>query len=370
MRILRRGAALFACFVVASGPAATPADKTAARTHAISQARAIIQKDIAPAVPGLAVAVAVDGQLTWSEAFGYANLAKKSPVTPTTRFRIGSISKPLAAAGLAVLVERGRLDLDAPVQKYVPEFPDKGGKITTRQLAGHLGGIRHYRGPEMLLNEPFANARAALRIFAQDPLEAAPGTKYVYSTYGWTLISAAMEAAAQQDFVEFMDEHVIRPLGLTHTRVDRQGVNDPNRTEFYEGVPGKFTVAPAVDLSYKWAGGGYLSTAEDLVRFGSALLQPGFLRRETLTLLFTTQRTADGAPINYGLGWRVLRDAQGHRVMLHTGGSVGGTSVLLLHPETKTVVAMVCNHSKSPFSKERWEAVAEMFAPVFAAAGK
>lgn len=342
------------------------AAEPAALTAAIAQSRAIVLEKIAPKVPGVSVAVAVDGRVVWSEGFGLADLAAKKPVTPATRFRIGSISKSLTSVGLMLLVERGRIDLDAPVQRYVPEFPDKGAVITLRQLGGHLGGIRHYRGNEALLNRPFATVRAGLAIFQDDPLAAPPGTKYRYTSYGWNLLSAAMETVAGEDFLAFMDAHVLRPLALAQTRPDRKGAVDPARTQFYAGeAPDRFTIAPPVDQSYKWAGGGYLSTPEDLVRFGSAVMQPGFLRAESLTLLFTPQRTSDGKPTDYGIGWRIVRDAQGHRVMLHTGGSVGGTSVLLLHPDTRTVVAMVCNHSRSPFAKETWEPIAEAFGPVF-----
>ncbi len=361
---MRARHALF--FVALFCTAQLPAADSAPSKAAIAQSRAIVLKEIAPKVPGFSVAVAVDGQVVWSEGFGFKNLAAKDPVTPTTRFRIGSISKSLTAVGLVQLVERGQLDLDAPVQKYLPAFPAKGAVITTRQLGGHLGGIRHYRGNETLSNRPFANVRAGLTIFERDPLEAPPGTQYIYTTYGWSVISAVMESAAQEEFLALMAALVIQPLGLTHTRADQKGAPDPDRTLFYQGeAPDKFAVAPTVDSSYKWAGGGYLSTAEDLVRFGSALLQPGFLKAESLALLFTPQKTSDGKPTTYGIGWMIGRDASGHRVMLHTGGSVGGTSVLLLHPETKTVVAMVCNHSKSPFAKDKWEPIAEAFAAVF-----
>src|SRR6266704_3272008 len=172
-------------------------------------------------IPGVQLAVAIDGTLVWSEGFGYADAARKRPVTRATRFRIGSVSKPLTAAAVALLYEEGKLDLDAPVQRYVPTFPDKGYPITTRQLAGHLAGIRHYKDREFFLNRHFATAR------------------------------------------------------------DRADSIIPDRTQFYDAdSTGAYHVAPPVDNSYKWAGGGFVSTAEDLVKFGSALLEPGFLRRE------------------------------------------------------------------------------------------
>ncbi|HMD55597.1 MAG TPA: serine hydrolase domain-containing protein, partial [Phycisphaerae bacterium] len=167
-------------------------------SDAISQAREIIQTEWAAKVPGLSIAVSVDGAELWSQAFGYADLENQTPATPTTRFRIGSVSKPLTAAGLALLVEQGRLDLDVPVQTYIPDFPQKDGLITLRRLAGHLTGIRNYRGIEAISNRSFPNLRSGLKIFEDDPLEAAPGTKFSYASYNWNVIGAVMEAVTKQ----------------------------------------------------------------------------------------------------------------------------------------------------------------------------
>lgn len=339
----------------------------ASLSEAIERSREVVKSQIAPKVPGLSVAVAADGEIVWSEGFGFADVENKIPASASTRFRIGSVSKSVTAAGLMLLVERGKLDLDAPVQKYVPDFPYKGAVITTRQLAGHLAGIRHYQGDEFLLNKPFKTVREGLTVFENDPLVAPPGTKYSYSTYGWNLISAVMEAAAKQEFLSYMEKNVFERLRMSSTRPDRASAADAQRTQFYEIDPqGKFVIAPAVDSSYKWAGGGFLSTSEDLVRFGSAHLQPGFLKKETLELMFTSQKTSDGKETGYGIGWSILKDAAGHRILMHTGSSIGGTSVLLVHPDSKIVVAMICNYGRSPFSKDAREAIAEFFAPLFA----
>src|SRR6266576_1390468 len=125
----------------------------------------------------VALVVAVDGKLVWSEAFGYADLDAKRPATTATQFRIGSVSKPLTADAVAQLYEAGKLDLDAPVQRYVPTFPQKGAPITTRMLGGHLAGIRHYKGAEFTLNQHFASVTAGLAIFKDDSLVAPPGTR-------------------------------------------------------------------------------------------------------------------------------------------------------------------------------------------------
>ncbi len=311
------------------------------------QARTIIQTEIEPKVPGLSVAVAVDGKMVWSEAFGYADLEAKTPATPATRFRIGSVSKPLTAAGLALLVEHGKMDMDVPVQTYIPDFPEKEAPITIRLLAGHLSGIRNYRGSEAVSNKPYPNLRAGLKIFENDPLIAPPGTKFSYASFNWNTIGVAMEAAAKQDFLDYMQSAVFNPLGLTNTCPDLAGVIDPQRTQFYEtDAAGKFLVAPKVNLSYAWPSGGFLSTSEDLVRFGSAMLQPGFLKPESRRLLFTSQKTSDGKLTHYGVGWYT------GKIALHGGDSVGGTSILLLDPSSRVVVAILTNRGHLALGKE------------------
>ena len=323
--------------------------RPAAYAAAVARARAIVCDQLAGKIPGLQVAVAVGGKLVWSEAFGYADLAREVPVTAETQFRIGSVSKPLTAAAVALLYEQGKLDLDAPVQRYVPSFPDKGYPITTRQLAGHLAGIRHYRGDEFLRNRHFDTVLEGLAIFQGDLLLSPPGTKFSYSSYGWNLISAVVEGAAGQDFLTYMSRNVLRPLGLTHTAPDRVDSLIPNRTRFYErGADSGFVPAPPVDNSYKWAGGGFLSTAEDLVRFGSALLEPGFLKAATLELLFTSQKTTPGEPTGYGVGWFVATDGRGHRWVSHGGGSVGGTTAFSVDRDSRVVVAITSNLTGAP----------------------
>jgi serine beta-lactamase-like protein LACTB len=315
----------------------------------VARMRALVCERLAPRIPGVQVAVAIDGTLVWSEGFGYADAARRRPVTRATQFRIGSVSKPLTAAALALVYEQGKLDLDAPIQRYVPTFPDKGHPITTRQLAGHLAGIRHYKDREFFLNRHFATVRDGLAIFQDDSLLFPPGTRFSYSSYGWNLVSAVIEGAAGEDFLPYISAHVFRPLGLTHTAPDRADSVIPGRTEFFDGDSGGvYHVAPPVDNSYKWAGGGFVSTAEDLVKFGSALMAPGFLRRETLDLWFTSQRTSAGEETGYGMGWFLRTDSAGHHWAFHGGSAVGGTAVLGLDRDAHVVVALLTNLSDAP----------------------
>lgn len=308
------------------------------------RARTIACEQLTPNIPGFAIAVAVDGKLVWSEAFGYADLEGKRPSTPATQFRIGSVSKPLTADAVAQLYQSGKLDLDAPVQRYVPTFPDKGAPITTRELGGHLAGIRHYKGDEFTLNRRFPTVTAALAVFQDDPLVAPPGTRFSYSSYGFNLISAVVEGASGESFLAYMSQHVFRPLGMNSTAPDKNDSLIPNRTRFYDRTEsGQFVLSQTVDNSYKWAGGGFLSTAEDLVRFGSAHLEPGYLKAATLELLFTPQHTTSGETTPYGIGWFVSSDSLGHRTAYHGGGSVGGTTAFGIDRDSHVVFAVVTN---------------------------
>lgn len=304
--------------------------------------------------PGVSVAVGIGDRIVWSDGFGWADLEQRVAVTPATRFRIGSVSKPLTAAALGLLVDEGRLDLDAEVQAYVPDFPRKRWPITSRQVAGHLAGIRHYDGEEFLSSRPFETVREGLTIFENDSLLFEPGTRYSYSSYGWNLLSAVVEGASGESFLDFMDERVFAPIGMRSTTADRPYAIVPDRARPYHGRvprPGLFN-APFVDNSYKWAGGGFLSTPEDMVRFGlehlRSLRGQGILRPGTVRLLWTSQRRRDGEETGYGIGWSSGATPDGRHWVGHGGGSIGGTSYLLVLPEQETVVAMATNFTRGP----------------------
>jgi CubicO group peptidase (beta-lactamase class C family) len=296
-------------------------------------------------IPGASVAVVVDGELVWTEGFGFADLENRVATRPDTRFRIASISKALTAAGVGILVQEGRLDLDAPVQHYVPAFPRKpGGEVTTRLAAGHLAGIRHYREDEFASAVHYPSVTASLEIFRDDALLHPPGARYRYSTYGWTLVSAAVEGAAGESFVPFMRRRVLDPLRLRETVVEHVDSIIPGRARFYRrGEDGRILNAPFVDNSNKWAGGGYLSTARDMARYGASYFDNTLLEPGTVELLWTPQReAATGESTNYGIGWRSA-ELGGYRMVWHTGGAMGGTTILLLLPDQGVSVSILTN---------------------------
>lgn len=313
-------------------------------------------------IPGISVCVGTPQTILWAQGFGYADLENRQPVTITSKFRLGSVSKSLTSLAIGRLVENGKLHLDAPVQQYVPTFPLKKYPLTARQLATHTAGIRHYRDDDPLACPTrYADVQAGLAIFRADSLLFPPGTAYSYSTYGYSLLSAVIEGASQTDYLSFMQQAVFTPLAMTNTTADYPDSLVINRVRFYEHRKGRLVNAALVDNSYKWAGGGLLSTPVDLVKVGCQLLRPTILRPKTAALLVTPQRLLDGANTNYGLGWRIGRDAQ-NRPIIHHGGSIdGGRTFLLIYPEQQLVVAITANMSGVSLNLPEVETIAHYF---------
>ena len=296
--------------------------------------------------PGMAVAVWQGGEMLWSEGYGFANIEQKIPVDPASSlFRIGSVSKTLTAAGLMLLKQEGLIDLDAEVQQYVPEFGKKRYPVRLRHVAQHLGGIRHYRGMEFAMNQHFPTVRAGLSIFVKDSLLHEPGSKYAYSSYGWNLISAAMETASGTEFLEFMNTRIFRPFGMHRTFADDNTQEIANKVTFYQKSGDRHIETMVVDNSYKWAGGGFLSTAYDLVAFGQHILSEKTLSSETLEESWTSGMTNDGQRTDYGIGWATNADDRGRKWVGHSGGSVGGTTMFLMYPEEQLIVVVLVNQS-------------------------
>lgn len=299
-------------------------------------------------LPGISVAVVEDGAYEWAKGFGMADLENSVPATPHTLYRLASISKPITAAAALVLYERGKLNLDAPVQKYCSAFPTKEAPITTRQLLGHLGGIRHYRSqslddPEILsvkhYNDPISDG---LNFFKNDPLVATPGTKFSYSNFGYVLIGCVIEGASGQTYAEFVHNNVLRPAGMTETVLDNRLAIIPHRARFYsKDDSGAVINAPPVDVSFKIPADGWLSSAEDMAKFEAAMLNDRIVRRTTRDLMWTTQKTSDGKETNYGLGWEIGRGFA--NTVNHGGGEFGTSTFIMIAPEKNAGVVVLIN---------------------------
>ncbi|HEX9287742.1 MAG TPA: serine hydrolase domain-containing protein [Thermoanaerobaculia bacterium] len=315
---------------------------TPVRRHAIERSRKLLA-DVLELYPGTTVAVARDDRIIWSAGFGYANVSRQIPVSSATQFRIDRVSEALTATALVRLSEEGRIDLDAPVQKYVPGYPDKNYPITSRQLAAHLGGIPALPADRLRATH-CSRPEDALPVFARLPLTRLPGTRFLYSAPGYVLLSAVVAGACGSDFVSCLQEKVFRPAAMTSTSLDDARAPAPRMAiPYVRGWLSLLSEAPRADNSCKWGAGGFVSTAEDLARFGLALLRGDLVRRESLPVLFSPQKTATGESTGHGLGWQVGVDAAGRRRLVQSGRTPGGRSVVVLVPESRLAVAVLAN---------------------------
>ena len=361
-------------------------------------------------IPGLVIGISVGGKQVWVEGVGYANIEQGSKCNERTVMRVASISKSITMLLLGKLYEDGKVDLDKPISNYFneDEFPHKkwdGQKvdITLRQLVSHLGGIRHYKNPvsaqtnaqnitkpnpnasefdayEYYSRTNYANVIDSLKMFKDDDLVAKPGTKFLYTTFGFTLISAVLEKCLpdKEQFGNYLVDKILRKqLGMYSTYLD---YNEPiiyERSNYYlhsEKKPGVLLNAPAVDNSYKWAGGGLLSSIPDLLRFGNVMMYsylggdtkrniPGFLKQETVNMLWKPVPEAkigagqkSHAWTSYGMGFGVIPkeskaivaggitpQLEDSIVAYHSGGAVGASSFMMVVPEREIVVAAFAN---------------------------
>ena len=336
-------------------PSATRSDPAKQWAGAVRHAREIVRTQLAEQnLPGLSVAVGRSGEIVWAEGFGWADLEKRVKVEPQTRFRIGTASIPLTAAAVGLLLETNRLKLDDEIQTYVPEFPRKKWPVTLRQLMGHTAGIGSDGGDEgPLFSQQCDRPVEALAHFASGDLRFEPGTEYRYSRYGWIVVSAAIEAAAQEPFLTFMHTQVFEPLGMHDTAADSPADTTSDQATAY--FP-RFAADPKYGpdlmrpLNYSCYAGSsiFVSTPSDLVRFAMAITGGTLLKPTTVRLLQASQRTTAGQETGYGLGWdleSVTLAGKQTTIVGHDGDSLGGiVSSLMILPDG-IVIAVTSNVS-------------------------
>jgi CubicO group peptidase (beta-lactamase class C family) len=273
------------------------------------------------------------------------------PAKALTVYRLASVSKPLTAVAAMQLAERGKLDLDAPVQKYVPSFPTKNFPVTTRQLLAHLGGIRNYKQGEGERTNRYNTLTDALGIFKDDPLDFEPGTRYGYTTFGYTLLGAVIEGASGMTFPDYMRENIFKPAGMRHTQVDDLFAIIPHRARGYTPrvfgrFDGNYRNPILMDSSYKIPGGGLVSTAEDLARFAVAAQNGVLIKPETFAEMSKSQKTRDGRETGYGYGWYVGAGggfSSDPDSVWHGGVQPGFTSNLWILPKKRFALVILTN---------------------------
>lgn len=315
--------------------------------------RRILTQD---STPGASIAVIKNGKTVWSEGFGVANIESNSPVSPETKFGIGSISKSLTMVLALRLAEEGLLDLDAPIEKYLPDFPHKNQGLTIRLIGSHLSGYADSFDNDNFYNtKRYDTTEQVLKEFYRESLVAKPREKSIYGTTTFTLIAGVIEKVTKRNFVAAMNDFVLKPLQLKNILPNDKRQIIPNRTAFYvKDNEGKTVNGEFVDPSFKLAGAGFLATAEDLAKFGAALMDEGFLKRKSLDELFKLAETSTGEKTPFALGFRVIKTTDGKEIIYQPGGGVGVSSVLFIDRQNKISIAILTNQTGAPIGNVRF----------------
>ncbi len=317
---------------------------------------------IAMDIPGLSAAIAYRGDIVFAHGTGLADVAHGAPATPHTVYNIGSISKANAVLAIMQLVQRGDVSLDDPIQTWVPSFPRRQPEITLRHILTHTSGIRHYRvddfgGPTFRENkERFATIQDALEIFRDDELLFPPGEAWSYSSYATNILQAVVETVTELGFEELMRTSVWLPAGMTSSSFDIPERIVPGRARSYrrDEETRELQHEPYGDITYKFAGGGMLSTVVDQVRLGAALNAGMLLDAATTKQMYTAipapqvyaadpSDPPDPLDFEQGLIWRRELDPLGRPFMQHGGAVIGFRSFLLNYTEQDLVVAVMVN---------------------------
>lgn len=293
-------------------------------------------------IPGLSIGFYKD-DFVWAKGFGYADLENKIPATDKSAYRLASNTKSMVAVAILQLVEKGKIDLDAEVQKYVPYFPRKKWPVTVRQLLGHLGGISHYKNYELEGRiKEHKDTKESLEIFADWDLISEPGSEYHYSSYAYNLLGAVIEGAAKQSFGEYLRKSLWGPLDMNETYMDDPYKLLPNRVRGYRLIEGEIKNSEFVDISSRFAAGGTRSTVLDLLKYARGLSTEKVLTQKSIDLMYTSMATTHGYFTDYGMGWRV-DPVNGRFHVYHTGGQPETRTLLVRFPRENFAIALAYN---------------------------
>ncbi len=295
-------------------------------------------------IPGMSVAVVLEGALVWSGGFGLADVENEVPATPRTVYRFAAISRMITATAVLQLIQKGKIGLNAPIRDYVPELPDKGERITVEHLLTHLSGIRAHATRDVLFNRKhYIRIVDSIEVFKDAPLLAKPGQRFINTPFGYTLLGLLVERVSRMTFDDYLRVHLFEPSGMQAAGVEDLITVVPHRARGYlRKKDGTLINSYFVDLSDRYPSDGLVGTVEDLARFAIALMSDKLLDPEMFKVMTTEYQTRAGFKTHYGMGCFVREEA-GRRIIGHGGWLPQVTSFLLIVPDRKAAVAVLTN---------------------------
>ncbi|WP_294989375.1 serine hydrolase domain-containing protein [uncultured Stenotrophomonas sp.] len=294
-------------------------------------------------VPGAAVLVLHDGQPVFRRGYGLAVVEDGTAVTAASNFRLASVSKQFTAAAILLLVQDGRLGLDQPARRWLPELPPAAAGITLRQLLSHTSGLLDYEELMDPADTRQVHDADVLALLSRQPrLNFAAGTQYRYSNSGYALLALIVSRASGQAFAEFLQQRIFGPLGMAHTVAHQDGVDIvAERAYGYSWIDGHWQRTDQSTTSAVLGDGGIYSSLDDLARWDAALYDDRLLTQASRRAMFSPATTTPEADVpHYGFGWRLNGPVQ-----WHSGESIGFRNVIVRHPEQRLTVIVLSNRN-------------------------
>lgn len=296
-------------------------------------------------IPGLSIGVVRDGELIKEAGYGLADVELEAPARADTIYEIGSITKMFTATAIMMLVEEGKIDLDAPISTYLDDLPETWRAATVRQLLTHTSGIPSYTSAadfNKLARNDHSRAEI-LALVADKPMDFEPGAKWSYCNTGYYLLGWIVEKASGRDFAAFLDDRILEPAGMSRTRPTNPTMIVKGRASGYGAVLGLVRVnRDPLTPSAAYAAGFLLSTVGDLAKWDAALRAESLLTHESYEAMVTPATLSDGSTHPYGFGWGTSRRA-GHRNFSHGGGTAGFSTLLSRYPDDGLTVILLSN---------------------------
>ena len=297
---------------------------------------------------GISTGVYSENCGNWLSTAGFLNKRNQKKPNQFSQFRIASISKPMTAVAILQLYEKGIIDLDKPIQNYLPEFPKKEkGDITVRQLLNHTSGVSNYKSDfESVHFTHYPNSIKALDEFKDRELDFEPGSTFIYTSYGYTLLGAIIEKVTGKSYQNYMQKNIWEPSKMTHTDIEDSNLDYENKSDVYIKMGNTFYRIPQNDLSHNYSGGGVQSTAEDMLKFGKAILDYQLINPKTTELMIHLTDTVSKEK-EYTNGWFNWITPKYGKVIEHNGKQVGCSSFFRIFIDEKIVVTTLANNMNS-----------------------
>lgn len=298
--------------------------------------------------PGISLAISKNDKIRYTKGYGYTNLKTKQPVTPNTKFRMGSLSRLITITSLTKLIEIGKLNFNDTVQKIIPQYPKKEHFFTIKQLVSGLSGMQHYTKNDNFSQSDYVTVDDALTVFSHIPLAHKPGNKYQYSTHSYTLLSKIIEQVSNKKFSTVLQEDIFSPLSMNSTSIEDLKDRPEQMTGLFklniEGVnKGHLTLIDTPkNYSYSWAGAGIISTPSDLLKLANSYTN-NFIKKEELNTIFEIQKLNSGDTIRESIGWDKNWDMDNRKVFEQDGSAEGTRNIISVFPNEKLSISLMTN---------------------------